>query len=263
MIAVGSSKPAAHPEWLPNSIGAINAELEKMGSPLLLTEESLERCWVRALELKEDCASTWLLLVRLAEAALLCAGNYADHCEFRAAGDLLVNPREIIVRPRCSGRAIIKDRHGRLTEQLAFASAHPFETQKRPSTAFDLEVTRMPLLPHMTQILKESGRVARCYIRRLEEGQIKVADTLSFLSAWQIVDSADLWRRLTATPTPDRAFVESRLCRFDMRIFERIGADLTQSLMDPNGLSPFLSPPRGGDVWLNRLPLRELVARLT
>ena len=35
----------------------------------------------------------WLTYVRIREAALLCAGNYADNGEYQAAGDLLVNPQ--------------------------------------------------------------------------------------------------------------------------------------------------------------------------
>ena len=35
----------------------------------------------------------WLTLTRINELALVCAGNYADNCEFSLVGDLLVNPR--------------------------------------------------------------------------------------------------------------------------------------------------------------------------
>jgi hypothetical protein len=263
MIVLNSARQTAHAELPRDAICAINTELDQNGSPVLLAEKSLEGYWARAMELKEDRQSAWLLLARLAEAALLCAGNYADNCEFRAAGDLLVNPREIKVRSRFSGCSIIKNRHGRLSEQFDLASGARFGTQKHLSACFDLEVTRMPLLPHMSRILKESGRVARFFIRRLEEGQIRIADTLAFLSAWQIFDSVDLWRRLMASPPHERAFAESHLCRFDMQVFYRIGEDLSQSIVDPDWQSPFLSGSRRSEPWGSRLTPGKFVSQLT
>ncbi|MCU0602914.1 MAG: hypothetical protein MUC33_09660 [Desulfobacterales bacterium] len=263
MIVVGSSRPAVHTEPPLDPIRAINTELEQMGSPLLFTEKALEGCWARTLELKDDRQSAWLLLVRLAEAALFCAGNYADNCEVRAAGDFLVNPREIVVRSRCSGRTIIKTRHGRLSEQLALAGDDRFVNQKRAYAGIHLEVTRPPLLPHMAQTLKASGRVARFYVRRLEEGQIRIADTLAFLAAWQINDPVDLRRRLMASSPPERALAEAHLCRYDLQIFHRIGADLSTSLADPSGRSLFVSPSQASELRLNHLPSRDRAARLT
>lgn len=260
MIMGGSSGQTADAGLPPESMRTINTELQHAGSPFLLTEKILERYWVRALEFNNDRQSDWLLLVRLAEAALICAGNYADNCEFRSAGDFLVNPREIVIHRRDGLCAMTKRRHGRLSDQLGREWTGCVEKKKRSSAGdVDLEITKLPLLPHMTQILKQSGRVAPAFLQRLEEGQRRIADALAFLAAWRVFDSAELWKRLKASPPHERVFAESHLCRFDMQTFDRIGADLLQSLRDPGGHSPFLSRPWRRGIQQNRkAPLRLL-----
>ena len=118
MIVGDSFRRMPEAEQTLESITRINAELERAVSPHLMTEKTVESCWSQARQLKGDGPSYWLLLVRLTEAALLCAGNYADNCEYEAAGDFLVNPREILVHRRGDGRSTTKNRHGRLSEQF-------------------------------------------------------------------------------------------------------------------------------------------------
>lgn len=230
---------------LPTSgaIFAINGDLEQTGSPLLLTEKAVERCWSRAMQLEGDGTSRWLLLIRLAEAALLCAGNYADNCEFRAAGDFLVNPREIVIHSRRGGQATIKKRHGRLSEQLGLTWADQLKSTQRSLAGVVLEITRPPLLPLMTRILKESGRVAPSFVHRLEGGQRRIADALAFMAGWRIADSVELWRRMRASSPSERVFAESCMCRFDTQVFCQIGDDLQRSFAQPDFRSSFLSAP--------------------
>ena len=137
--------------------------MERAVSPHLMTERSVESCWSQARQLKGDGPSYWLLLVRLAEAALLCAGNYADNCEYEAAGDFLVNPREIIVHRRGDGRSTTKNRHGRLSEQFGLEGVERHRSMKRFSAGVCLEITKPPLLPHMAQVLGESGCISQSY----------------------------------------------------------------------------------------------------
>lgn len=258
MTMAGSSGQTAGAELPLESIRTINTELQHASLPFLLTEETIEGYWARALDVNNDRQSDWLLLVRLAEAALICAGTYADNCEFRAAGDFLVNPREIVIHSRHGQRPIIKNRHGRLSEQFGREWVSCIEKKKGSSAQGpDLEITKLPLLPHMTQVLNQSDRVAPAFLQRLAEGQRRIAGTLTFLAAWRIFDSAELWQRLKASPPHERVFAESHLCRFDMQTFDRIGADLLQSLRDPGGHSPFLSRPWRCGIQRNRkAPLR-------
>jgi hypothetical protein len=261
MIVAASFRRMTETEPLLESIAGINMELEQAGSLLLMTEKTVERCWALALELKSDWPSSWLLLARLAETALLCAGNYADNCEFRAAGDFLVNPREIVVHSR-GGRSTIKKRHGRISEQFGPRGVDHLLSAQRFAAGVHLEITKLPLLPHMTQILEESGRVAQSFLCRLENCQRRVADALAFLAAWRIFDSVDLWRRLKASSPHERAFAESHLCRFDAQVFHQIGADVQRSLADSHYQSPFLVWSQKRANRLNRsspLPARKLV----
>jgi hypothetical protein len=235
------------------SITRINAELERAVSPHLMTEKTVESCWSQARQLKGDGPSYWLLLVRLTEAALLCAGNYADNCEYEAAGDFLVNPREILVHRRGDGRSTAKNRHGRLSEQFGLKGVERSNTMKLFSTDVYLEVTKPPLLPHMARVLGESGCISQSFIHRLEELQCRIADALAFLAAWRVFDSVELWRRLEASSPHERVFAESYLCRFDVRVFHQIGTDLRRSLTEPDCWSPFLAEPHMGENGLKRI----------
>ena len=86
-----------------------NYLLEDVSSAMRLNEEFLEQ---KVSELEEvgpiNGKFYWLTLARLNELTLLCAGNYADNFEFTAAGDLLVNPRCILVHIKNRIRPVIK-----------------------------------------------------------------------------------------------------------------------------------------------------------
>ena len=57
------------------------------------------------------------------------------------------------------------------------------QSMKRFSSSTHLEILKPSLLPHMAQVLSESGRISRGYLKRLEECQRRIADTLGFLAA--------------------------------------------------------------------------------
>jgi hypothetical protein len=225
----------------------INAEIEQALIPSFLTEAVVAGWWLTALSLEDDSRCHWLLLIRLAEAALLCAANYADSGEYEAAGDLLVNPREVLVHRLQDGFTTIKHRHATLSEQFGLNNGQRAISLKRFCADNCLEISKPPLLPLMQQVLHDSGRVSRFFLRRLADVQRRIADTLAFLAAWQISDSVDLWRQLQAASKAERMFVESQLCRLDTSIFDRIGKDLRCSLADPDYRSLFLARPSLAD----------------
>ena len=245
------------PEHALDCIVRINAEMEREVALHLMNEKTIERCWSHASRLEGDCPRDyWLLVARLAEATLLCAGNYADNCEFEATGDLLVNPREIIVHSRKGGQSTTKHRHGRISVQFTPAGVTRKEQMKSFSANISLETTGPPLLPHMTRVLRKSGFISKFYLRRLEECQRRIADALAFLSAWHIFESAELFRRLEASSPRERAFAESQLCRFDARVFHQIGVDLRRSLAEPGYPSPFLTEASDEHRHEYRAPMR-------
>ena len=69
-----------------------------------------------------DLRLFWLTIARIAELALKQAGDYADNCEFQAAGDVLVNPRRIDIYLNGWAEPIVKHRHGALNASSFAAS---------------------------------------------------------------------------------------------------------------------------------------------
>jgi len=241
MMVRASFEPRCGVEPFLESIARINSELECEVTSYLINESTIETWWSHARGLDVDCPGYWLLLARLAEAALLCAGNYADNCEYQAAGDFLVNPREILIHQRGYGRSTTKNRHGSLSDQFGLKGVQRHDSIRRFSTGMCLEIIKFPLLPHMTRVLKTSERISSEYLQRLEEGQCRIADTLAFLAAWCVFDSAELWRRLQESSARERDFAESHLCRFETDTFYRIGEDVRLSLVQPDYWSTFLA----------------------
>ena len=202
----------------------LNALMDETIIPYEVNEGQIES-WVNALETAGEMASPiyWLLLIRLNEAALLCAGNYVNNCEFSAAGDLLVNPREIQVHSKDARPPVRKWRHGRLSDQFrtnGHSRRFAIETLKNE---YQLKITRPPLLPYLFSSLKDSGRVTGAYLAHIDRRIRQITDAIGFLTSWQIFDAADLHRRTIRATPETRSFIASHLCRFDNRIFIQAG----------------------------------------
>lgn len=217
--AVIFRKPAAVQPLL-----QLNALLDAAILPYEVNEEEIET-WLNALEASgaQFDSLYWLLWIRLMEAALQCAGNYADNCEFSAAGDLLVNPREILVHAKDARPPVRKWRHGRLSDQFRVNGHSRSRTIETIKNEYQLEITRPPLLPYLLGSLKASGRVAGAYLAHAERRMLQITDTIGFLTSWQIFEAADLHRRTIGATPETRSFIASHLCRFDNRIFLQAG----------------------------------------
>lgn len=172
----------------------------------------------------------WLTTARLAELALLCAGNYADNLETRAAGDLLVNPRTICIHVRGKHAPLKKERHISLTEQFAIPEAPPCETIEWLKTRTCLEIKKKALLPSCYDALKGSGYISLAYLDAFDHRMKRVAEVIGFLAAWQVIGSAEFCARMQSLSAPQREFIESNLCRFDRRIFDEIGSDIQRMM---------------------------------
>jgi hypothetical protein len=221
----------------------LNALMDESTIPYGANEGQIES-WLTALETAGEMSSPiyWLLLIRLNEAALLCAGNYVDNCEFSAAGDLLVNPREIQVHSKDARSPVRKWRHGRLSDQFrsnGHSRRYAIETLKNK---YQIDIPRPPLLPVLLSSLKDSGRVAGAYLAQTDRRMRQITDAIGFLTSWQIIDAADLHRRtLHATPET-RSFIASHLCRFDNRIFIQAGNAVQRMAIDPDCSCDLLIP---------------------
>jgi hypothetical protein len=173
-----------------------------------------------------------LTLARIAELTLLTAGAYADGCEFQAAGDLLVNPAEVRIYLKDHRLPVTKPRHGAVSTALRpdLGPDCAFMAWYRDNAI--LEVSRKALLPDLTEFMTASGRLPAPYIDRFKTRTGKVADAISFLSAWQVDDADDLHTRLLASSPDTRNFIEANLCRFSDVLFLEMGAMLGQAPRD-------------------------------
>ncbi|MEJ2038573.1 MAG: hypothetical protein P8X55_06515 [Desulfosarcinaceae bacterium] len=169
----------------------------------------------------------WLLYARLSEAALLCAGHYADNCEYAAAGDLLVNPRCIRLYDRaCPTICRTKDRHSALSEQFKPDGMpdHTFRQQFREGAALDIE--EPALLPLLAETMRDAGVFHSSYLDSVTQRMQKIADTISFLLTWPVDDVRQIEKHLVSASAESADFVMSNLCRFDCTIFDDLGAEL-------------------------------------
>lgn len=201
----------------------VNRHLDRISVPCDLSEHFIEEL----LALTDDGTQQqgmvyWLTVARLMEAGLLCAGGYADTCEFRLAGDLLINPRKICVRIKTSGKAFEKLRHSRLTDQLkANGNGRSAESIDRRDVTSD--IVAPALLPFLYRRLSMSGYFGNSYLGFVARRMTAIADTVGFLMAGQINSIRELHRYLQEADPTERGFFEHRLCRFEATWFYRFG----------------------------------------
>ena len=148
----------------------LNALLEKDAFLSRFNETLLEK---RLNEL-EGVGSVWgaaygLTLARITELALLCAGNYADHCETQGVGDLLFNPRCIWLHIRGIPEPVVKKRHMGLTEQFADVAATKEGIVAWLRNETKIEVKEKALLPHLYDRLRDSEIISRKYLDSVNE----------------------------------------------------------------------------------------------
>jgi len=181
----------------------------------------------------------WLTLARLAEMVLKQAADYADHCEFQAAGDLLVNPRRIEIFVKGKTDPVIKKRHCGLREQFAsvIGREEPAAWLSRKTLS---HVCEKALIPYLKERLESSGWMHSDYLDLLERRMCRVADTIAFLSAWQITDCKDLAKRMVPA-REDNTLIAANLCRFDLDCFNEMGDDIERIGCNANASSRFLN----------------------
>lgn len=201
------------------------------------------RCWQRLEELMgievADPRLFWITLARLAELALKQAGDYADNCEFQAAGDLLANPRRIEIFVQGKTGPVIKNRHCGMREQFAPAIGRedPVAWLRRRTLS---HVCEKALIPHLEEQLASSGWMRADYLALLDRRLCRVADTIAFLAAWQVVDFRELSRRMECAAPEDSAMIEANLCRFDLDCFDEMGDDIERIICNADASSRFL-----------------------
>jgi hypothetical protein len=175
-----------------------------------------------------------LLTARVLETALVCTGHYVDNCEFGAAGDLLVNPRQVLIHIRGYRHPVVKMRHGRLSEQLApYCRNHSFPTWFKHNVA--LEIAKPALVQDLLQRLERSQGFRPAYLDSIRRRMNKVADCIGFLSAWGITGWEDMHRRIQSTSPQMRGFIAANLCEFGLEDFHALGWEIDR-MAHPAGI---------------------------
>lgn len=221
-----------------------NCSLEEVSSPTFLNEKLLEQ---KVSELEEigpiNGELYWLTLARLNELTLLCAGNYADNFEFTAAGDLLVNPRRILVYIKNRIRPVIKKRHSKITDQFKNVASTRGEVIQWLKKETLLEIKKEPLLPYLYESLKNSGYMSEEYLLSTDRRMKQIADVVVLLCSLHLPDSHDFHQWLQHTTQSEREFVKSGLCNFDTRAFYDLGYDIHNIIQHEGYKSKYLVIP--------------------
>jgi len=226
------------------ALNDFNVSLEKEATQINLNEDFIESKLSELGQIEPDCSENgeiyWLTYARLFELALLCAGNYADHFEFAAAGDLLVNPRLILIHFKSGCKEVKKGRHRKLTEQFRYVAG------KREAVVTWLkretvpEIVEKPLLTHMHEQMSRSGYLSKEYLNLADRRMERIADAIGFLASWHLAGSSAFYLRVQCASPFEQSFIESNLCRFDKEIFFELGDDLRRVAEDPCQNSRFI-----------------------
>ena len=226
-----------------------NAVLARESRPEHLNERFLERKLEELDGLDVGRGEPyWLTLARITELTLLCAGTYADNGEFAAAGDLLVNPRLIVIHVRGVSEPLVKDRRGSMADQLRHLvpTAEGVIGWLKRNTW--VEIRKEPLLPHLYRRLEQSGVLHASYLESVDQRMKRIANALSFLGSWHLPGEWHPQERLRDTACREREFITSQLCRFDRENFVELGLEFRQFEKTGRLPSRFLSKWQGTGV---------------
>jgi hypothetical protein len=225
-----------------NPILTFNEAVDNLHVPYDVNEQTIEN-FLQNLKTygAADGPAYWLMMARLFELSLICAGHYADNCEFSAAGDLLVNPRKVLIHRRGYPHPLTKQRHGRLTEQLNKKEKCRKIILLQVKHDVTVEVAKPAILPYLFERIERSRHIASWYLLEAQERMKKIADTIGFLSAWSLTKFEVLHHRLQKMSAKTRHFVADHQCNFDTRYFVRIGREIPRIIENPQEYSEFLS----------------------
>ena len=207
-------------------IQSLNRELERGARYHVLEEEWLA---ARVSELEamahpgED--AYWLTMARIMELSLFCAGNHADSGMLREVGDLMFNPRTVMVHIRGQAMPVKKKRHEAMTAQFGDrVGAEDVISWLKNNTIN--EIREKPIVPTLMEALNSGGRMTDAYLESLDARACKIADAVNRVSICLNgpVDSFDHY--LQTIDETERRFVESGLCRFDLDGFRELGNEI-------------------------------------
>ena len=219
----------------------INDRLDQEVVPYTVNETSLVA--YRDMVCREGnpaAACYWLLMARLAELALLCAGYYAGCGEVTAAGDLLFNPRRIHVHVRGRHPPIVKDRHRPLSEQLNTRGALYPEFRDWCHHNAITRVMEPALIPDLLSRLTHSGWISAAFLDAYQARMAQVADAMRFGACATGSSASPGQPAFRAGRSSIRGFRQTHHCRFETTYYRRLGHDIEQTGHDAAYRSPYL-----------------------
>jgi hypothetical protein len=182
----------------------------------------------------------WLSLARINELAILCAANYAENFEFALVGDLLVNPRLVLVHVEGEGQPTIKRRHTCLTEQFCQKAPSKGEVIRWLMSHTIVENRIDALLPDLLGCLKDSGVFSHEFVTSIEKRLKQLADLTAHLACQPFENRTDFEKWLQKASPDDRDFMKTFCCRFDLSLYGLLGNHIDLMACDPDYESCFL-----------------------
>ena len=221
---------------------SLNEALNNIQPPHDISEPSIER----HLKILEDSNASdrsyyWLMTARIFELALLYAGHCADNCEFSAAGDLLVNPRRILIHRKGFSHSTVKQRHCRISDQLNAGKGSRERFLLLFKNEVTVEIAKPAILPYLYERMEQSRRIAPWYLNSAKQRMNQIADTIGFLSAWSLSSFEDFHKRKQMASPETGRFIDDNLCRFDRQTFERLGNEIQKAIHESSDASKFLT----------------------
>jgi hypothetical protein len=202
----------------------VNRDLTQNACLTRLNEDSLERIMEKLDSHVPICRYVYgHTRARIHELLLLCAANYANNCEYGAVGDLMFNPRLMLVHIRGRHDPVVKERHTFLTEQLMGMAETRTEVVMLLKGQTALETRKKPLIPHSYEILERYGTLTKDYLGSARDRASRIADLTAWLCCEGFKDRLDLEAWLRRASPSDRALIESRLIPLDWTEFHRLG----------------------------------------
>ncbi len=197
----------------------------------------------------------WLSLARIHELAIVCAGNYARNCEFALAGDLLVNPRLVLIHLKGRRQPIVKRRHTPLTEQFSHMASSRERVIAWLTKHTIVETRKKALLPHLLHRITDSGMFTEAYVNSVEALQNHVADTLVTMSTEHLKKHASVVAWPATEGLFERNCVMSSFYPFDLERFASLGEEIEKTLADAQFESRVLIRVKGAVE--NKSPVKE------
>lgn len=200
-----------------------NESLEYLADPGQLNENIIESKLAELEQMSTGSGTLHLLtLLRLAELTLFCAGNHAQNGCITEVGDLLFNPRLILIHVKDKPNPIAKERHTPLTVQLGEMAATRKSVVEWLKFNTIIEIKDKPVLPHLIDLLKENACPDR-YLNAIEERMSHISDTVSQLAVSGMIDSRDNRQAVDAIQAEDRISRGKSPFQMDRTVFRELG----------------------------------------